>query len=574
MESTPHSTLPTFSILLIDDSAEDRYMIRRMLSRNQSPVSFDIREADNGAHGIALCRERLPDCILLDYRLNDTDGLSVLAALNEGRDAYNDPLCPVVILTGASSGAVTETAVYALKNGAQDYLVKDRLTATVVNLAMESAVEKVRLRRDLREAEARFRSSLENMIDCFGIYRAVRGLDQEIVIDFRCEYVNDAACRSSEMICEKQEGRLLTADLLSTHRVGRLLEEYVRVVQTGHPLETIDFVYGDAPSGSIGTYLLSALDIRAWKMGDGFAVAWRDVTAQKRIEDQLREAEERLTQERKRIEAERTASALKTAYVAEAVQRSLLLSPAPDAYPGVIVQSFYQSALDDALIGGDFFDVFAVSEEVVALVVGDATGKGVEAATYTAEVKFALRAYLREHRGDLAAALRLLNDFVIDNERLDAAHVSGACVALVVALVNTRNGETVCSCAGAEPPLILRAETKEIVAASVFGPLLGASKASRYTTTHNHMGIGDLIALTTDGITESRQPPRMGAGGGMRSGEFFGIEGLATALTEESADADRGLAEVEEAIVARALAWANGRQHDDICLLIAKRREV
>ena len=569
MEPKPNSPQPAFSVLLIDDSAEDRFALSRLLRRSQSEYAFEIREADTGARGLALCRERPPDCLLLDYSLGDTDGLSLLAELNAGRNAYDNPLCPVVILTGA--GALAEIAVRALKGGAQDYLVKETLTSEGITLAIESAVEKVRLRRELRDAEARFRSSLENMLDCFGIYSAVRAPESGTVLDFRCEYVNQAACISYGILREEQVGRLLAAELLPNHRAYGRFEDYVRVVETGEPLENIDYIYRDPSSGEEPS-LAGAFDIRAWKMGDGFAVAWRDITSQKLAEEYLRLAEERLLIEQKRIEAERAEIALKTAHIAEAVQRSLLLAPPPDAYPGVTVQSFYQSAWDDALIGGDFFDVFAVSEDVVALVVGDATGKGVEAATYTAEVKFALRAYLREHRGDLPASLRLLNDFVVDNERLDAAHVQGSYIAMVVVLINTQTGEATCCCAGAEPPLILRAATREIVEASAFGALLGVSQSAEYTATSHFLGVGDLIALTTDGLTEARRPPTRTASGNMQSGEFFGLDGLGEALRAETDNPDRPLAEVEEAMVGRALAWADGQRHDDICLLIAKRR--
>jgi serine phosphatase RsbU (regulator of sigma subunit) len=79
--------------------------------------------------------------------------------------------------------------------------------------------------------------------------------------------------------------------------------------------------------------------------------------------------------------------------VAETLQRSLLLTPPPDAYPGLRFKAFYRPALDEALVGGDFFDVFAVRDDVIALVVGDATGKGLNAATYTAEIRFALRPF-------------------------------------------------------------------------------------------------------------------------------------------------------------------------------------
>ena len=167
--------------------------------------------------------------------------------------------------------------------------------------------------------------------------------------------------------------------------------------------------------------------------------------------------------EQKRIEAERAEIAAKREKISETVQRSLLLSPPHDGYPGILTQPFYQSAYDDALVGGDFYDIFPVTKDLIALIVGDGTGKGISAATYTAEVKFVLRGYLREFKDDLASAISRLNAFILDNMRLDVLHSHNCCVALTAALVDMSAGEVLCTCAGAEPPLIQRSCSGDVV---------------------------------------------------------------------------------------------------------------
>jgi PAS domain S-box-containing protein len=134
--------------------------------------------------------------------------------------------------------------------------------------------------------------------------------------------------------------------------------------------------------------------------------------------------------DRRRREAEEREEAERQREIATALQRSLLVVPPPDAFPGLSVKPFYEPADAEALVGGDFFDVVAVAEDRVALVVGDATGKGLGAAAHTAEVKFALRAFLREHAGP-ASALEHLNNFLVDRDRLDPAHLGTSYVALV-----------------------------------------------------------------------------------------------------------------------------------------------
>ena len=65
-------------ILIIDDSAEDRLVYKRLLSR-QEDVSYEFIDADNGEDGIELFNTENPDCTLLDYNISDMTGLEVLS---------------------------------------------------------------------------------------------------------------------------------------------------------------------------------------------------------------------------------------------------------------------------------------------------------------------------------------------------------------------------------------------------------------------------------------------------------------------------------------------------------------
>ena len=64
------------TILIVDDSPEDRMTYRRYLAQDPESQSI-VLEAGSGAAALAICRETRPDCILLDYNLPDTDGLSL-----------------------------------------------------------------------------------------------------------------------------------------------------------------------------------------------------------------------------------------------------------------------------------------------------------------------------------------------------------------------------------------------------------------------------------------------------------------------------------------------------------------
>ncbi len=140
-----------YHVLLVEDSPEDRESYRRLLAR-AGGAAYTFTETDSGEEAVRLCRELRPDCVLLDYHLPDADGLELLPEL-----AAAGPV-PVIMLTGQGDEAV---AVRAMKVGAQDYLVKGRMTAAELDGAVQNAVEKVELRRRAEQAQERFRLAVE-----------------------------------------------------------------------------------------------------------------------------------------------------------------------------------------------------------------------------------------------------------------------------------------------------------------------------------------------------------------------------------------------------------------------------
>ena len=140
--------------------------------------------------------------------------------------------------------------------------------------------------------------------------------------------------------------------------------------------------------------------------------------------------------------------------IAETLQRSMLQVPPDGRFPRLQVETLYEADPNESDLGGDFFDAFALSEERVALVVGDVSSKGLFAAARTTEVKYALRAFLHEHQAPEIALARL-NNFICKTHRLDAD--SGETfIILALVVVDTVTGNTTLSSAGAEPTLILR----------------------------------------------------------------------------------------------------------------------
>jgi signal transduction histidine kinase len=153
------------TVLVVDDSPEDRAMVRRLL--RGGPWAYAVVEAETGAEGLERFSTALPDLVLLDFHLPDQEGLEVLARLARG----GRPLpVPVVMLTGQADDGV---ATAALNSGAQDYVVKGTLTAQGLQRTLENAVEKHTIELEL---EARTRA-LEEKAETL----EVRNLELEMV---------------------------------------------------------------------------------------------------------------------------------------------------------------------------------------------------------------------------------------------------------------------------------------------------------------------------------------------------------------------------------------------------------
>ena len=132
------------TILIVDDSPEDRAVCSRFLSRHPA-AAYTCIEAVAGTEGLALYHSARPDCLILDFSLPDMDGLQFLAAMQAEPHPQS---CPVVLLTGQGSEQI---AVQALHCGAQDYLVKGDISADLLHRTITNTIDKFRLHQLLEE---------------------------------------------------------------------------------------------------------------------------------------------------------------------------------------------------------------------------------------------------------------------------------------------------------------------------------------------------------------------------------------------------------------------------------------
>ena len=148
----------TATILVIEDNVDDQHLYQRALKNcDYSLVMIPTAE-------IALARlpDLNPDLIMLDYKLPDLDGLSFLKKLAHS----SATAIPILMLTGEGSEAV---AVEAMKNGADDYLVKDteggylRLLPSTIERVMDAHAQRMQTQR----LQALHKMVLDTSIDGF-----------------------------------------------------------------------------------------------------------------------------------------------------------------------------------------------------------------------------------------------------------------------------------------------------------------------------------------------------------------------------------------------------------------------
>ena len=235
-----------------------------------------------------------------------------------------------------------------------------------------------------------------------------------------------------------------------------------------------------------------------------------DLALVRRVSDGLREA------------SEDEADGSKDKHIAQALQagmRSRL-----QEVEGITAEGVYSSATADAFVGGDFYDLVRLPEGRCCVIMGDVSGKGVEAASVSAAVRTALGAYAWEGLSP-ARMVRTLNHFLLGFSRVETF------ATLFVGLVDLRRSSLTYCSAGHPPALVLRARTGELESLDVQSGVVGAFEDVRYRDGRLALGKGDLLLLYTDGVTEARDP----------QGGFFGEEGLREAVLSQRLAGTRGL---------------------------------
>lgn len=139
-------------ILLVDDDAVDRMAICRAL--NRADLAVQVTEANSAEEAIAYLNRSSYDCVFLDYRLPEQDGLSLIRQWR-----FEGVTIPLVVLTGQGDEQI---AVDLMKAGASDYLIKTRVSPDRLALLLRNALRVYEAEK--REATALAQLQQTNML--------------------------------------------------------------------------------------------------------------------------------------------------------------------------------------------------------------------------------------------------------------------------------------------------------------------------------------------------------------------------------------------------------------------------
>ncbi|HVL91424.1 MAG TPA: SpoIIE family protein phosphatase, partial [Actinomycetota bacterium] len=232
--------------------------------------------------------------------------------------------------------------------------------------------------------------------------------------------------------------------------------------------------------------------------------------------------------------------------VAQVLQQSLL-PPVLPVIEGVDVAARYVSATNGIDVGGDFYDIFQTDPGDWAVVLGDVSGKGAEAAAMTALARYTIRAAAISARKP-SAVLTTLNRAIVQQD------TGRFCTACYIRVRPSPTGVRLAIARGGHPrPLVLRAGGRLEEAAGE-GMVLGLFEDPDLGDRTARLKPGDSLILFTDGVTEAR---------GQRGllGERT-LRAFLRSMTGKSAE------EIAAGIEHLALEWQDGDPRDDVAVVV------
>ncbi len=246
-------------VLLVEDNLADVRLVQEMV-RDAGAGELVLTQVERLHQALHHLAAEGFDAVLLDLALPDSIGIETFA-----RTHTHSPGIPIVVLTGLSDESI---AVQAVRDGAQDYLVKGRVDGHFLVHAIRYAIERKRVEQALRSSEARFRALIEATFDGYVIHEdgVIRDANEGFARMFGYDRPEVVGKRITDFVAETQ--RESVAKLIRSEE--REQYETMGLGRDGSvfPIEAV-----------VRTHLTASGTVRV--------AGVRDISARRRLEQQL-----------------------------------------------------------------------------------------------------------------------------------------------------------------------------------------------------------------------------------------------------------------------------------------------
>lgn len=520
-------------VLIIEDNEDDAALFDLELKRGGYQTSTTV-VGTRDEYSQAL--DDSWDVIIADYRLPGFTGLDALEIMKQRQLDI-----PFILVSGTIDAA---TAIRALKAGAQDYIQKGDLSRFVP--AVDRELREATLRRARREHEY-FTSALNDL------HASIHSsLEVDDILEKALEISTPALAAESGAIAVRSGDVWLVKhahgferDVVGLHLLDQDVPAEVLSSGTAHVVAIEDVATDSRLSGDlfggdgIQSVMVAPLTIRTDVVGLLFfgyrtprSLSESQIGFVRDLTDQISLA---LTNARLYEQEHKVAEAL----------RKLLTRSVP-SIDGLDVAVSYRPARAAENVGGDFYDVFELGEDEVAILIGDVSGKGLEAAAMTETIRSSVRTLVYAHTAPSPA-------FVFNqlDKSLRRQLSPGEFATALLVIVNSSTGRLRLVSAGHPPPVVCGDKECRFEQPPIGLPL--GVFPTVYEESYLELGDGETLVLYTDGVTEARL-----------EGELYGEDRLIETLARLH---DRDLPSLSESLLQTAAEYAGGHLTDDAVIV-------
>ena len=511
LKDTNGAKLP-LSVLVVEDSEFDARMLVGLLKSGGFIPTF--KRVETASEMVEALNHEKWEVILADYNLPEFSAPKALKVL---RNTKLD--IPFIIVSG---GIGEDTAVAAMRAGANDYLMKGNLARLVPAVERELRDAAVRVSRrkaikELRESEMRHRTLIENASDIIVV------LNSKGVVSFI-----SPAC---EKVLGKKEDDFIGKDWFQFAEESfrlKIKNEYFRSLSQKLVSFSFEGRFIDA-NGDSRVLDATAQNLLNDEAIDGVVLNVRDVTERLKSQAAIRDSAEEFR-------------------VAREIQQHLFPKQAP------IIDGFDIGGASSpaAATGGDYFDYLKTTDGQLVLAVADVSGHGAGPAMLMAETRAYLRLLVRNrhHLGDILVRANNMVGEDVGKDRFITMHL---------VKLDSKSKMIAHSSSGHTPGYIIgeKGEIKSKMKRT--GIALGVTPDAPYEVEGPLKLVkGDIIILLTDGLAETPNS----------EGELFGAQRV---IDELHRNRSLSASEIVNSVFKRVADFSQGaEQEDDYTMIVAK----